>query len=95
MKEVKAYQCEFCKRRVNMNKTHMAEHEYRCYYNPIRRACQTCRFKEEKIVEPNILPSFYCRAKNTFFAKIPLWERHGCNDWKEIKQGSDELHGRI
>ena len=42
MKMVKAFQCEFCLRKVMMNKAHLAKHEAICFHNPKRKACQTC-----------------------------------------------------
>lgn len=41
MKEIKAYQCDFCKR-ISKTKGFMTEHEKECYLNPISRACETC-----------------------------------------------------
>ncbi len=40
-----AWACKWgCGRNVLTSRKGMADHESRCFYNPARRACKTCRF---------------------------------------------------
>ena len=94
MKQVVAWQCEFCRRKVGMNKTHLAKHEFVCFHNPRRKACQTCgnhivewdeeytghRFGEATYSGP--IKIDYCEAKETTLDKIPRWKQSECNQWK-------------
>lgn len=42
MKEIKAYQCDYCKL-YKKTKSYVKEHEDKCYLNPKNRACATCK----------------------------------------------------
>lgn len=51
--KVVAWSCSFkCGERVKTKRTAMADHELRCFHNPQRRACQTCRHHEIADGEP-------------------------------------------
>lgn len=41
MKEINAYQCDYCKK-YSKSKSVIKKHESKCFYNPITRACATC-----------------------------------------------------
>jgi len=41
MKEIKAFECDYC-RRYYKHKSSAKRHENRCYYNPENKACVTC-----------------------------------------------------
>jgi hypothetical protein len=43
MKEVKSYQCEYCRKLYEL-KASCRSHEYQCYYNPRTRSCASCAF---------------------------------------------------
>lgn len=46
-KKITAYSCEHkCGRNVLTSRRTMEEHESRCFYNPINKACVTCKFFE-------------------------------------------------
>lgn len=97
MKKVTAFQCEYCRRKVMMNKTHLAEHEFICFHNPRRKACQTCgNYAEDyETVYDNhhggdpgstdyeVLVR-YCEAKEKPLDDIPKWETCECKQWKPI-----------
>jgi len=42
MKEVKAYACSYCEK-IYKNKSSAASHEKKCFANPARKACRTCK----------------------------------------------------
>lgn len=47
-----AYACKFkCGRNVLTSRKRMEEHEQRCFSNPSRRACQTCKHWETEIYD--------------------------------------------
>ena len=43
MREVIAYQCEFCGKLVSMRKGNAKRHERNCYKSPERENCYTCK----------------------------------------------------
>lgn len=43
MKEITAYQCEYCNR-VYKTKSYMKKHEAMCFLNPSNRACWMCEY---------------------------------------------------
>lgn len=55
-RKITAYACDYkCGRKVCMSKKSMIEHEKICFCNPIRKACQTCKFfkkESETIYNP-------------------------------------------
>lgn len=53
-RKVTAYACEFrCGRRVTTSRKGMELHEERCWSNPVRRTCKTCRHES---IERGCLP---------------------------------------
>ncbi len=42
MKEVTAYACSYCEK-IYKNKSSAVSHEKKCFANPARRACRTCK----------------------------------------------------
>ena len=42
MKEIKAFQCEFCGK-VYKNMSSAKRHEKKCFANPINKACRACK----------------------------------------------------
>ena len=97
MNKVRAFQCEHCRRKVMMNKAHLAAHEKKCFYNPQRKACQTCgnRTEEWETVynrhhggNPGSTDyetkTVYCEVKEKEIYKLPAWERNNCKSWKEV-----------
>ena len=94
MNRVTAFQCEYCHRKVMMNKTHLADHEKICFHNPARKACQTCgnlgttfesdysghQFGEATYTEPYKVK--YCKAQDEKnLNDIPIWEQCNCKLW--------------
>ena len=41
MKEVKIFQCDFCKK-TSFNKSYLKRHEKKCFHDPATRSCATC-----------------------------------------------------
>lgn len=68
-----AYSCEFkCGRKVVLTRIRMAKHERECFYNPERKACQTCHFHEYSSEEGNyceLLEHSELRADCTYWHK--------------------------
>jgi hypothetical protein len=97
MIKVKAFQCEFCRRKVIMNKTHMADHERMCFKNPARRACQTCgnvneeteceyeghRFGEATYGAGST--TRWCEAKEKDINDMHISDTCDCIRWKPMK----------
>lgn len=42
MKKITAYACSYCGK-IYKNKSSAASHEKKCFANPARRACRTCK----------------------------------------------------
>ncbi len=42
MKEIKAFQCSFCERKIVKTKSAIIRHEKTCLKSPQREACLTC-----------------------------------------------------
>jgi hypothetical protein len=55
MKEVKAFVCDFCPRKKRFAQRGTAlRHESRCFYNPVRKSCATCKnFYKERGDKPD------------------------------------------
>jgi len=83
MKEMKAYQCSFC-RFYKKTKVSVLNHEKHCFYNPENRACATCQHNILDFLlseDDNVLTKVnVCQKKNidldahTLCLKCPLWE---------------------
>jgi len=43
MREIIAYQCDYCEKKITKSKSGMYKHESKCYANPINKACRTCK----------------------------------------------------
>lgn len=65
------YKCEFCGKRRLSNKSKVAEHEKKCWYNPENKSCPSCVFnsyedstaycfKHDKTREINTKPTANC-----------------------------------
>ena len=56
MKEIKAYECEYCGK-VYKLKNSCGRHEQKCFANPLNKACRTCKHaikdSETVYVRPN------------------------------------------
>ena len=86
-RQVKAYGCEFkCGQKVVVSKASMISHESRCFHNPTKRACITCKHFERIHDSNGMEGSSYleewvdliCRAKDECMDKL---------------QNNCELHG--
>lgn len=42
MREITAYICEHCEKKIYRHKSSAHGHESRCYWNPANRACASC-----------------------------------------------------
>ena len=77
-REVKAYACEFkCGRRTVMSKKSMVDHESRCFHNPEKRACASCKHFEKEHDDNGVEGSFYnswvnllCHANEDYLFKM-------------------------
>ena len=69
-RKVTAYGCKYrCGQRVNTKYEAMLEHESKCFYNPERRACATCRhlhyeleWEGEAFISWREWKEYYCQA---------------------------------
>ena len=77
-REVKAYGCDFkCGRKVVLSKKSMADHESRCFYNPAKKACVTCKHFERQSDNNGVDGAYYnewvnllCHAKDDCLTKL-------------------------
>ena len=49
MKEITAYQCDYCTNYYNY-KSNAKRHENRCFHNPSTQSCATCYFYEDRLI---------------------------------------------
>jgi len=94
MKEVKAYQCEFCLKKILKTKTAMTAHEKKCFWNPETKACMTCEYKDERSRRIDIdgqdcrQDYSYCNKFNhelkrgTLKANCKYWELRELKEWE-------------
>ena len=86
MKEIKAYQCGYCSF-YRKTKKSVVEHEKICFSNPVRRACQTCKFNVEIDYDINEIHNGenYCTTVKARFCdkkeKIINKYIHNCELW--------------
>lgn len=90
MKQIKAYQCDFCKF-YKKTKLSVENHEEYCYHNPKNKACATC---DHNIIDyetmsheesPEHEPVYnWCKCKNIALHRKTL--KMNCSTWikKEI-----------
>lgn len=93
MKEIKAYQCEYCSKYLK-TKGSISNHEKRCFHNPVTKSCVTCaNFTKQlyKVKNHNIeLP--ICIIGIKLFNKEADWKlKNNCTDWAERPQEESEL----
>lgn len=77
-RQVKAYGCEFkCGRKVVLSKKSMIDHESRCFYNPEKKACVTCKYFERQLDNNGVEGAYYnewviqlCNAKEEHLTKL-------------------------
>ena len=63
MKEIKAYQCEYCKK-ISRTKTGIKLHEKKCSANPEANNCKNC--VNACLRETDLYKEPYCRAYEMF-----------------------------
>ena len=95
MIEIKAYQCEFCYKKVLKTRSGMLAHEKKCFWNPAIKACMTCEHKEDRDRKINIdgrnyrQEYAYCTKFNRELKKGTLkinckhWELREPEEWEE------------
>lgn len=44
MKEIKAFKCEYCNKKIYELKSSCARHERKCFANPAMKACRSCEY---------------------------------------------------
>lgn len=94
MNEVKAYECEYCYKKLLHSKAGMASHEKKCFWNPKMRACMTCEHRDER--DRTIMSNgqishqeyLYCNKFNhelkrgTLKANCKYWEERELREWE-------------
>ena len=74
MKEVQAYQCDYCGKIFEQEKS-CHSHEYRCYFNPRTRSCASCAFNRieiGQIVKTDVHFQFISCMMNMDIPKVGL-----------------------
>ena len=71
-REVKAYGCEFkCGQKVVLSKNSMIDHESRCFRNPEKKACVTCKYFERFNDSNGMEGTSYNQEWITLFCNAP------------------------
>lgn len=95
MKEIKAYQCGYCSKYLK-TKGSIANHEKRCFHNPVTKSCVTCaNFKKElyRVRDTqHYLDLPICIIGIKLFDKEGRWKlKNNCLKWVERPQEAEEL----
>lgn len=81
-RNIKAHQCQFkpCQF-YKKTEASVVDHEKRCFYNPIRKACAICEFldKEER--------EYFCTKDDTinFYSNGHCKLKFNCGNWEQKK----------
>jgi len=71
-RQVKAYGCDFkCGQKVVLSKASMISHESRCFYNPTKKACATCKHFERFDDSNGMEGTPYNHEWTTLFCNAP------------------------
>lgn len=105
MREITAYQCDYCNKH-GKSKSHVKRHENRCFHNPVKRACVTCANKEQaeyrKISDAPLTFGmeimYFKPICNAGFSLVEESEqgykvryKHDCPKWEEIKEPVEDF----
>lgn len=86
MRERIIYECEHCNKKWYMSKYRMKDHEYRCWYNPKNKACNTCEYvyyvHDTRICSLGLLETIG-------IGRLP--PAIGCSSWKIKEELEEEL----
>lgn len=99
MIKIKAFECEFCNKKIYRHKSSTIAHEKKCFANPANKACRTCTYaiKDSETVytppqgEQNYGDSdydidyIYCEITNKYLSHPDKLCKfeHHCNYYKE------------
>lgn len=98
MREIRAYNCDFCKK-YSKSKAYMRHHEKHCYSNPAMKACYACaNFYQEIHKAGSIVhtrPACTAGKKLSFKSEdAPLGYvarlKYNCELWQEKEDEPDE-----
>lgn len=87
-RKVTAYACDYkCGQKVLTSKVRMEEHESRCFHNPIKKACASCKYFE-KIPDGNGMEGTpYNHEWTTIFCNFDCDEinklQNNCDNYSE------------
>lgn len=96
MKEVKAFQCDFCSK-ANVKKQNARMHERRCCKNPVNKACVTCGWFEradreidvyigDGVIDQDIVKGNWCEHCRVWLDALDK----NCKDWIDKKEVNHE-----
>lgn len=91
-----AWACQYkCGRNVTTSRKRMEEHEARCWFNPVRRACVTCKnfTKENDGDDFRTWTVLSCAADDSIFSDEDKKLRHDCPLWESKCCGEKESEG--
>lgn len=99
MKEIIAYECEFCGKKRYKHKGSAKRHEDKCFANPKNKACRTCEHaikdSDTVYVKPHgdqnygdadyDIDYIYCDITDDFLyhPNKPCHFEHNCSHWKQ------------
>jgi hypothetical protein len=73
MKEITAYLCEHCEKKIYRHKSSIQGHEKQCNWNPDNRACASCDNQDDKR---------FCLATGANL-NIKTELRRNCDSWSQ------------
>lgn len=82
MKEIKAFQCDYCNKYYK-HKSSAKRHENICYRNPQVKACLTCGNFDN--ARPTMFGGSYCDDYMKEFGTNDFNFKYGCGRWKPIE----------
>lgn len=90
MKEITAYQCDYCNK-IYGNPKQAKAHERKCYYNPKTKSCATCDnlfLAYEKVMDGGIIvvPVQYCKKRIDISQRLL---KTLCDFWTEKEETGD------
>lgn len=80
MKEVKAYKCDHCEKKV-FTKAYMKKHEPICFHNVDTKSCVTCDNFKQDIYEPKQHKSRWCEKEINIEAEL----KTNCQNYTNIE----------
>lgn len=84
MKERTIFQCEHCNKKRLINKTAMAKHEEKCWWNTKNKTCVTCEYNDTPYIESAMgIPIYGRKCEKTGYESNDNRPIVNCAKWEE------------